>query len=94
MEVPTKADANGLLNCLSRGLLRLGISDILDKNGVLGVTDRPILVGAGTDGASVNVAEQNGMKRILQRELPWVSWAWCYAHRLEECTLKQTLQGY
>ena len=83
VEAPTKADANGLLNCLRRGLLRLGITDILDKSIVLGVTDHPILVGAGTDGASVNIAEQNGMKGILQRELPWVSWAWCYAHCLE-----------
>ena len=83
MEVPTKADADGLLNCLGRGLSSLGITNILDKSRVLGVTGKPILVGGGTDGASVNVAEQNGMRGKLQRELPWVSWAWCYAHRLE-----------
>ena len=42
----------------------------------------PILVGGGTDGASVNVSEQNGLKGKMQKELPWLYWAWCYAHRL------------
>ena len=44
---------------------------------------KPILIGGGTDGASVNISGQNGMKGILQRELPWLFWAWCFAHRLE-----------
>ena len=35
------------------------------------------------DGASVNIAEQNGMKGTMQRALPWLFWSWCYAHRLE-----------
>ena len=59
----------------------MGVTNVLDKSNVLGA--KPILVGGGTDGASVNIAEQNGMKGKLQRELPWVSWAWCFAHRLE-----------
>ena len=54
---------------------------MLDKGTVLG--GKPILIGVGTDGASVNIAEQNGMKGKMQRELPWLFWAWCYAHRLE-----------
>lgn len=41
------------------------------------------MVGGGTDGASVNISGQNGMKGKIQRELPWIFWAWCYAHRLE-----------
>lgn len=81
VEVPTKADADGLIQSLSRGLSPLGVTNVLDKSNVLGA--KPILVGGGTDGASVNIAEQNGMKGKLQRELPWVSWAWCFAHRLE-----------
>ena len=43
----------------------------------------PVLVGCGTDGASVNVSEQNGMRGKLQAALPWLYWAWCYGHRLE-----------
>ena len=44
---------------------------------------KPILVGGGTDGASANIADQNGMKGKLQRELPVLFWGWCYAHRME-----------
>ena len=40
-------------------------------------------VGGGTDGASVNISGQNGMRGKLCKELPWVYWMWCYAHRLE-----------
>lgn len=43
----------------------------------------PVLVGGGTDGAAVNISEQNGMRGKLQRELPWLTWTWCYSHRLE-----------
>ena len=42
-----------------------------------------MLVGCGTDGASVNVSDQNGMRGKLQAALPWLYWARCYAHRLE-----------
>ena len=84
VQVPDgRADADGLILCLGRALEKLGIQNVLDKDSVLGVESKPILVGGGTDGASVNVAEQNGMKGKLQRELPWIHWAWCYAHRLE-----------
>ena len=64
-------------------LKKLGIDDILDQAKVLGVEGKPILVGGGTDGASVNISEQNGMRGTMQRALPWLFWAWCYAHRLE-----------
>ena len=35
---------------------------------------KPILIGGGTDGASVNIAEQSGMKGKLQKQLPWLHW--------------------
>ena len=60
-----------------------GVDNILDRLSVLGVQGKPILIGGGTDGASVNIAEHNGMKGKLQKELPWLYWTWCYAHRLE-----------
>lgn len=44
---------------------------------------KPIVVGDGTDGASVNISDQNGMRGKLCKELPWLYWMWCYAHRLE-----------
>ena len=47
------------------------------------MSSKPILIGGGTDGASVNISGQNGMKGRMQKELPWLFWAWCFAHRLE-----------
>ncbi len=83
IEVPKKADSNGLVECLGKSLEKLGITNLLDKASVLNVGTKLMLVGGGTDGASVNISDQNGMKGKIQRELPWIFWAWCYAHRLE-----------
>lgn len=78
---PMKADADDLIVCLQQALQALGVDNVLSKASVL--RSKPILIGGGTDGASVNIAEQNGMKGKMQRELPWLFWGWCYAHRLE-----------
>ena len=83
IQEPKRADANGLIECLGKALEPLGIEHILDKSSVLGVTGKPLLVGGGTDGASNNIAEQNGMKGKIQTKLPWIYWASCYAHYLE-----------
>ena len=84
LEVPSKADADGLIKCNGNALRTLGVDNILDRPSVLGVQGKPILIGGGgIDGASINIAEHNGMKRKLQKELPWLYWTWCYAHRLE-----------
>ena len=80
---PEKADADGLIKCLSGALHSLGVTDVLDQANVIGVGEKPVLVGGGTDGASVNVAQHGGMKGKLQHALPWLMWSWCYAHRLE-----------
>ncbi len=80
---PKKADADGLIHCLTCALEKLDITDVLDKENVLGVTNKPVLIGGGTDGAAVNVSEQNGMFGKMKKELPWIVWAWCYTHRLE-----------
>ena len=77
VEIPKKADA-GLILCLQRLLQALGVENLLSV-----LQSKPILVGGDTGGASVNIADQNGMKGKLQRELPWLFWGWCYAHRLE-----------
>ena len=77
-----KADADGLINCVG-SVLQVGISDVLNKSCVLETADKPILIGGGTDGASVKIGEQNGMRGKLQKHLPWLFWAWCYGHSLE-----------
>ena len=57
------------------------MDDVLDRDAVL--SGKPVLIGGGTDGASVNVGQHNSMRAKLQDALQWLFWAWCYAHRLE-----------
>ena len=80
---PKKADASGLVECLHTAMESMGIANILERESVLGVQDMPILIGCGTDGATVNISGQNGMRGQLQAVLQWLFWSWCYAHRLE-----------
>ena len=80
---PEKADADGFLKCLSNALQPLGVTDVLDQANVIGVSGKPVLVGGGTDDASVNVAHHSGMRGKMQSVLPWLMWSWCYAHILE-----------
>ena len=47
------------------------------------LSTKPVLIGGGTDGASVNIGQHNSMRTKLQGALEWLFWAWCYAHRLE-----------
>ena len=61
----------------------MGVDSVLDKDSVLRVEGRPVLVGGGRDGASVNVGDHTGLKAQMQQCLPWLYWSWCYAHRLE-----------
>ena len=42
-----------------------------------------MLVGGGTNGASVHVGVHTGLKAQMQQALPWLYWSWCYAHCLE-----------
>ena len=72
LQVPAKTDADGLIRCLGNALQMLGICNVLNSGSVLGVASYPILVGSESDGASVNIADQNGMKGKLQRQLPWL----------------------
>ena len=80
---PARSDANGLIECLGKAQKSVGIDDLYSRENVLGVSGYPLLIGCGTDSASVNVSDQNGMRGKLVAALPWLFWAWCYAHRLE-----------
>ena len=81
---PEKANAEGLAKCLGEALKHVGVANVYSKADVLKV--RPIVVGGGTDGASVNVAQHRSLKEAIQKVLPWIFWSWCYAHRLELAT--------
>jgi len=83
IHTPSRADASGLLSCIGDALKQVGVTNLLDSTCVLEAGDFPVLVGGGTDGAAVNIAETNGLKGQLTQALPWIFWSWCYAHRLE-----------
>ena len=81
VEEPKKAHAEGLIASLQKALRPLGFDNELNKSSV--IEGKTILISGGTDGASVKISGHNGIKGIMKRELPWLFWAWCYAHRLE-----------
>ena len=80
---PAKTDARGLIACLCDAMKDIGLDNFLDKVSVLGIQDKPIVVGGGTDGVAVNAGEQRGMKSTMHEALPQLFWTWCYSHRLE-----------
>lgn len=48
-----KADADGLVECLSRAVKSMSIENLLERVCVLSDHEFPVLVGCGTDGASI-----------------------------------------
>ncbi len=76
------ANASGLLTCASHCLSDLGVTNLSEQN-LSDVGINPVLVGCGTDGASVNVGGVMGLKGLIQHNNTWIMWSWCYAHRLE-----------
>ena len=81
---PKQVTAVGLFDCLRLTLQRIGISEI-------NAEECHQLVGIGTDGASANIAA-GGFKGLLEKELPWLFWMWCLAHRME-LAVKDALHG-
>ena len=88
---PEKANTEGLAKCLGESLKRVGVENVFNKADVLKV--KPIVVGGGTDGASVNIGHHKSLKEEVQKRLPWAFWSWCYAHRLELATKDALLSG-
>ena len=81
VENPERANSEGFTKCLGNSLRKVGLENLKDTDKVLKM--QPVLVGGGTDGASVNIAQHNSIKHELQAALPWLYWSWCNAHRLE-----------
>ena len=76
---PDSCRATGPIDCLKTVLLErleATVDNVLQG-------DKPVLIGGGTDGASVNVGIHSGMKTKMQEVIPWLSWAWCFSVRLE-----------
>lgn len=72
---PHHVTAEGLFQSLQHGLQNLGIQSVTKE-----ACNK--LVGIATDGAAANVAA-NGLKGLAEKELDWIFWMWCLAHRLE-----------
>ena len=81
---PLHVTAAGLFESLQHGLQCIGIQSMTKEA-------CSKLVGIATDGAAANVAG-NGLKGLVERELEWIFWMWCLAHRLE-LALKDALRG-
>lgn len=79
-----QVDAQGLFDCLQSSLRRLGIQ-ALDSE------QCKLLVGIGTDGATAIVAA-GGLKGLIEKQIPWLHWSWCQAHRVE-LAVKDALKG-
>ena len=70
---PESSNVKGLFQCLQSTLQTIGIN-------ALNVENCKMLVGIGTDGASVNIAAA-GLKGMVEEKLQWIFWMWCLAHR-------------
>lgn len=55
---PKNAGACGLIKYSGKALKVIGIGNVLDKDRLLGVESKPVLVGVGTDGAKLNVTNR------------------------------------
>ncbi|XP_065671716.1 zinc finger protein 862-like [Hydra vulgaris] len=64
--------SEGVFNKISQSLESEGIENFKTK-----------LVGFGADGAAVNRGSRTSVNVLLQKEIPWVTFGWCVAHRLE-----------
>ena len=70
---PAQSNADGLVASLCEAMKSLGIENVTDGTVVLATASKlPLLVGGGTDGASVNVGIHNGMKQKMQSTIPWL----------------------
>ena len=81
---PSTVDAAGLFQGLRDALLKLGIAEVDAESCIK-------LVGIGSDGAAANIA-QGGLKGLVEAQLEWIFWMWCFAHRIE-LAVKDALKG-
>ena len=71
-------------------MTRLKVGDVLDSDIVL--SSELVLIGGGSNGASVNIGQHHSMIAQLQGSLNLLFWEWCFAHCLK-LALKDGLQS-
>ena len=82
LQEPLSQDANGLHECIKTAFQIHGLAEAYEK-----------IVFFASDGSSVNCGIKNGLIMLIKEELPWVSFLWCVAHRLE-LALKDSLKTW
>ena len=81
LQQPVKTDADSMISCLNDTLRVLGIEKVDSGLGVVN-SNKPIIVGGGTDGVSANIGEHNGMKTKLQQQLLQLKLTQYFSHQL------------
>ena len=81
---PQAVTADGIFSLLESTIQKLEIESITEA------TYKKLVILA-TDGASANIAA-SGLKGLVERQLSWIFWMWCLAHRLE-LAIKDALKG-
>ena len=71
--------------------LKQGIIDTFKNFSLECVLEK--IVFLSSDGASVNCGKHYGLIRLFQEEYPWMSFIWCFSHRLE-LALKDALKEF
>ena len=75
-------DAPGLKDTITATFKKHSLESILEK-----------MVFLGSDGVWVNSGKNSDLIKLFQEELPWLSFIWCFIHRLE-LALKDALNDY
>ena len=75
-------DPPGLKNTIFATFHKHSLESVLSK-----------IVFLSSDGASVNSSKDSGLIRLLQEDFPWISFIWCFSHRLE-LALKDALKEF
>ena len=75
-------DATGICDAIKAAFKKRNLESALDK-----------LVFFSSDGASVNSGKKSGLIALFREEYEWVSFIWCFSHRLE-LALKDALQEF
>ena len=75
-------DAPGLKQAIIAAFKENSLESALEK-----------IVFLSSDGASVNCGKNSGLIRQFQEDYPWISFIWCFSHRLE-LALKDALKEF
>ena len=75
-------DTPGLNNTIFATFYKHSLQSVLSK-----------IVFLSSDGVSVNCSKHSGLIRLLQEDFPWISFIWCFSHRLE-LSLKDALKEF